>query len=257
MSVCAKRIAADTTRYGFVVALPAEARAVAGGRWQRQDGWPVKRRCLAGGDEEIWVQCGIGPRRAAAAARWLVSQRLDCLAVFGVSGGLSPDLVPGDLILASSVIDDCEAENPLRLDLAGEPFRQPLVAAGLQIRRGPILTMSRPILQPAQKAALFEQHGVLAVDMESAAVARVANEAALPCMVLRSVCDPAQRPVPADAFDLVDERGYLSFAALLAALAKRPSLLADLLRMQRDFSPALKALKQAGVVVRRFKAVRS
>lgn len=242
-------MAAAMMRYGFIVALPAEARAAAGGRWALLDGWPVQRRRLATGEEQIWVQCGIGPQRAAAAARWLVAQQVHGLVVFGVSGGLDPELIPGDLVLASAVFDGCGTEKPIRLDLDGERCDLALLVAGLRTQRGPILTMNSPVLQPEQKAALFQRHGALAADMESAAVARVAAEAALPCTVLRSICDPAHRSVPAAAFGILAPSGELRWGGLLSALIKRPGLLLDLLHMQRDFGPALRVLKRAAPAV--------
>jgi len=236
-------------RYGFIVALPGEARAAAGGRWQWQDGWPVKRLRSAAGEEQIWVRCGIGPQRAAAAARWLVTQQVHGLALFGVSGGLGPDLVPGDLVLAAAVLDCCETEQPIRLDLVDEGCELALLIAGIRVQHGPVLTVTSPIRQPEHKAMLFQRHGALAVDMESAAVARVAAEEAIPCTVLRSICDPAQRSVAEEAFGIVDGEGRLRIKTLLVSVINRLGLVTDLLRMQRDFGPALRSLKQAAPVV--------
>lgn len=247
MTVCRNSLHGETSvpeaKLGLVVALPAEGRAVAGGRWLRQDDWMVKRR-YTDGCEEIWVQCGIGPRRAAAAAHWLVAQQVDCLAVFGVSGGLNPDLAAGDLVLASTVVDACGEGKEVHLDLEVEGYKKLSLAEGFKVCCGPILTVNEPVFQPLDKKRLFAKYAALAVDMESAAVARVATEMAIPCTVVRAICDPAQRPIAADAFDIVDEAGRLRWGGLLCALVKRPGLLPDMLRMQTDFSRALQSLKQ-------------
>lgn len=241
-------------KLGLVVALPAEGRAIAGGRWLRQDDWMVKRRCTDG-CEEIWVQCGIGPQRAAAAARWLVAQQVDCLAVFGVSGGLNPDLATGDLVLASSVVDVCGEKKAVHRELEVEGYKKVFFAEGFKVCCGTILTVNEPVFQPLVKKQLFAKYDALAVDMESAAVARVATEMAIPCNVVRSICDPAQRDIAADAFDIVDETGHLRWGGLLSALFRRPGLLFDLLRMQKDFSRALQTLKRsAPVVVRQMRS---
>lgn len=242
------KTSAPKGKLGLVVALSAEGRSMAGCGWLRQDDWMVKRRCTNGRDE-IWVQCGIGPQRAAAAARWLVAQQVDRLAVLGVSGGLNPDLGTGDLVLASAVVDRCVGEKSAPLVLDGEGCKQSLLSAGFKVYSGSILTVSEPVLHPAEKTALFAEYDVLAVDMESAAVARVAIEMAVPCTVVRSICDPAQRPIAADVFDIVDETGHLRWGGLLSGLFKRPGLLFDLLRMQKDFSRALQALKRGVPVV--------
>jgi adenosylhomocysteine nucleosidase len=208
----------------------------------------VKRRSTDG-YEEIWVQCGVGPRRAAAAARWLLAQQVDSLAVFGVSGGLDPALAAGDLVLASAVVDCCSEEKADHLNLDAEDGQQLLLSGGIRVHFGPVVTVNKPVFQLLQKKALFTEHNALAVDMESAAVARVAAEKAISCTVLRAICDSAHQAIPSDALAIIDQTGRLRWVGLLLVLARRPGLLFDLLRMRGDFCRALQPLKQAAPVV--------
>ncbi len=218
---------------GFIVALPGEARAVAGRGWIRRQGRTFKRR-LQDGHEQLWLQCGVGPERAAEGARWLLDQGAESLCLFGVSGGLDPRLESGDLVVAEAVCD----ENGNRYPTTVAEW----AANRNGVHLGSILTLHAPVLGPKEKQQAFRRFGALAVDMESVAVARAALEAGRPCRILRAICDPARRTLAKDAFALIDGRGRLRVGTLLVSLMRRPRLLADLFSMQQDFSRALKAL---------------
>ncbi len=218
---------------GFIVALPGEARAVAGRGWIRRKGRTFKRR-LQDGHEQLWLQCGVGPERAADGARWLLSRGVRSLYLFGVSGGLDPRLQAGDLVVAEAVRDEKGNRYPATV------AEWATGRSGVHI--GAILTLPAPVLAPKDKLELFRRFGALAVDMESAAVACVALEAGCPCRILRAICDPASRVVAKDAFALIDDRGRLRVGTLLASLMRRPRLLADLFSMRQDFARALEAL---------------
>ncbi len=236
-----------TNKLGLVVALPAEARALAGGPWRMTDGRPVCRVASAGGGELIWVRSGIGYERAREAARWLVEQGVAALGVLGVSGGLASGLRSGLLVVAEEVLNDVEGGPGKSLCCPkGDDLLSTLRQDGLEAVGGPIVTVAEPVLEPEKKILLGRQNGALAVDMESAAVARVAAEAGLGLFALRAICDTADRQVPRALFDMVDDAGGVRIGALLASLLRRPQLLIDLIAMQRDFSRALKALERGG-----------
>jgi len=242
-----------TNKLGLVVALPAEARALAGGPWRMVDGRPVCREGSAGRGELIWVRSGIGYERAHEAARWLVGQEVAALGVLGVSGGLVPGLKQSVLVVAGEVLDAVEGDPRESRPCPGaDDLLSILRRDGLEAVGGPIVTVAEPVLEPGDKILLGRQNGALAVDMESAAVARAAAEAGLSMFALRAICDTAERRVPRALFDMVDSDGGLRVSALLAALLRRPALFIDLIAMQRDFSRALKALHLGGpAVIRR------
>jgi adenosylhomocysteine nucleosidase len=231
-------------RFGVVVALPAEARALAGGNWRIEGGRPVCRTSLEGGGEILWVRSGVGPDRALAAARWLIRQNVASLAVIGVSGGLAPQLEPGQLIVADTVLDGVEPRAGCSWPCTGnEALLKTLSSARINAVVGPVVTVAEPVLTVEEKQALHRQTGALAVDMESVSVARVAAEAGVNCLVLRAVCDGADRQVPSALYRMVDGEGRLKVPVLLGELLRRPRLIADLLTMRRDFARALAALK--------------
>lgn len=88
------------------------------------------------------------------------------LGVLGVAGGLSPEVCPGDVIVATEVRD-----HDGRIVLRGAaPLAAELRARGMRVHCGPIASQRR-IAGRADRARL-RTSGALAVDMESAAIVR-------------------------------------------------------------------------------------
>lgn len=227
---------------GMVVALPAEARALLGRcRWTRQGEFALATAVGPGGAQSLWARCGVGGDRAGAAAAFLLERGVTHLGIVGVSGGLDPDLSSGQLVLARDVVD--EDGNRWPTDTGLSMTLAP--CCGSDFRIGSILTTREPILSVAEKAARHASCRALAVDMESAAVARIAAAAGLPFFALRAICDSASRPVPSELFELVDDFGRPRPARLATTLLRHPSLIAALLHMQRDFGCALRAMGEA------------
>ena len=239
---------------GVVIALPAEARAFLGRQsWQTLDGRRICRTTMADATPLVGVIAGVGYKKALAAAQWLVQNDATELAAVGVAGGLVPDVKSGDLVLAESVCENPTGTAATRYAVdrcwAGA-VQSALAASGLSSRRGAIFTSRQAVLTTGDKKALSCQSHALAVDMESAALARVAVIAGYPFFVLRAICDAAGQSVPEDLFICLDSNGRVSPSALLRALTRRPGLAMDMLKLQRDFSAALARLKLAGRVLR-------
>jgi nucleoside phosphorylase len=236
---------------GLVIALSAEARVLLGpGRFRSgPDGsLPLRRVRLESDLEILCLLCGPGPARAERATRELAACGAHALACLGVSGGLSPELVPGELILADAVWRAAESAAPETVWQAAQTQDETLAVlrrAGLAVRVGPVLGADRPVTSPEAKLALHRSCGALAVDMESAAAARTARELGLPFLCLRAVCDPQSRAIPPEIDEVLDASGNVRLLAVLGRLIRRPSLFRELARMSRDFEAALAALGQA------------
>ena len=191
---------------------------------------------------------GVGAEKALSAARWLVDEGAAALAVLGVSGGLDPALKAGDLVVAETVLENGRAgrSGSWNTDAAGaDLLYTALSAEGLPVKRGAVMSADRAALSTERKIALYRKSGALAVDMESAAVARVASEKGLPLIVLRAVCDTADRSVPRDLFELLGESGEVRPLRLLLRIARRPALVVDLARTGRAYSAAISSLRRA------------
>ena len=129
------------------------------------------------------VQTGIGRVRSERAAAGLARSHASAraAAVAGVCGSILPRLVPGDVIVASELRG---AGAPRVLESA-KPLARALEALGFTVHIGPIHSTDR-LVKSRERAALAAA-GALAVDMESAWLAKLADR--LPFAVLRVVSD--------------------------------------------------------------------
>jgi len=108
------------------------------------------------------------------------------MVVMGVAAGLTDDLSPGDLVVATEVSDG-DATVPLPgADLLAAELRR----AGLPARAGKIVTV--PKLVKAGDRAKLAAKGYMAADMESAALVGAAGER--PVAVIRAVSDAGFGP---------------------------------------------------------------
>jgi len=166
----------------------------------------------------------------------------------GISGGLEPTLRSGDLVVAETVFERREGEEDRawETDAAGTGLLyEALASTGLPLRRGAAVTADRAVLTVEGKSRLHERCGALVVDTESAAVAHAASDTGLPLVVLRAVCDTADRPVPADLLACLGGDGAVVPSVLIRRLVGRPSLVCDAVRMAGAFSTALGSLERA------------
>jgi nucleoside phosphorylase len=229
--------------------MAAEARAVLGRKPPVfNNGQRVWHRHLQD-DTHLTVTCaGVGVENARIAARSLISEGVNALASIGFSGGLDPVLKTGHIVVAIDLLQ-FDAENltgPWHASAAGVALaRDSLIAEGLTVHCGTTLTTSRPILTCDHKESLLRQTRALAVDMESAVVARTAQQENIPFFCLRVICDPAQSTVPRELSMCLNNSGGIQLALLVRNLARRPSMVFDLLRLGRYYAVARSALRTA------------
>ncbi|MGA9822194.1 MAG: hypothetical protein WBQ36_11430 [Desulfobaccales bacterium] len=153
-----------------------------------------------GGLPLLLVRSGMGP---AAMARTLESALAPgyaglCLLI-GHAGGIHPELRPGDLVIATDLIDSLEDRifevAPEMVARAARILRQ----TGLPGRLGSLVSVPRVAPTPEDKAAAGPRPGTLALDMESVAFAEICRAAALPFLVVRSILDPLDLTLPQPA----------------------------------------------------------
>ncbi len=153
------------------------------------------------------------------------------LVSFGLAGGLDPALTPG-MVLAPSVVllgsERWDTDDAL-LQRLGGPTPGALYGGG------------EVVATAAAKAALACT-GAVAVDLESAAVARTARRHGLPFAVLRAVCDGAGRDLPRAALVALDGAGRIVGLRVAWAAASRPWEIPELVRLGGDAARARHAL---------------
>ena len=198
---------------GIVTGLTAEAKIA------KRLGVPV----IAGGGT---------PWGAEVAAEKLVAEGATALISFGLAGGLDPDFRPGLLVVPLAVVE------------AGRirPTNAKLSLALGGASAGMLAAESGIVVTAAEKFALGRSTLCGAVDLESGAVARVAERHGIPFAVLRAICDPADRDLPPAALAALNEKGAIAIARVALSILHRPGQVPGLIALGRDAARARAAL---------------
>lgn len=181
-----------------------------------------------GETDVVIAATGDGVERAAERAESFCERtRPRAIVGAGIAGALSPGLGFGSILAARRVRDlagDAPAPDASLLSRA--------VEAGAEA--GTLLTVSKPVTSAAEKERLAASlEGPSAVDMESAAWARVAGSRGIPYAVVRSISDRADEGLPDYLADCLGEDGAIRRGAVVARALARPSRIADLVRLRR------------------------
>ena len=195
-----------------------------------------KGRC--GDADVVLTGTGIGPLLAdAAAERMLGDTTFDRVIVCGIAGGLSPASVVGDLVVPEEVYDSA----------TGTRFRSTPVEG--VITKGVIRMGGHDDYDLSDEdVAGLVADGVTAVDMETAAIARVCERHNVPWTAFRVISDMAgDAALSADVLELVDELGNPKAWPSIRYLLTHPKQIPTMLRVGRDASAAAKAAAKAAV----------
>ena len=186
-------------KFGIIAALEREIAPLARKLARRKDG-PAGLAIFE--NREVCLVCGgIGAKQATSAARWLIAScKPEVLMSVGFAGALVPALSVGDVIAPGKVIDG----------ITGEQFP---VGPGDRV-----LVSSEGVVSEDAKKSLEAKFRAHAVDMEAAAVARVAQTTGVPFAAVKAISDelgfimlPMDRFVEAGKFRLWR---FLSYVAI-------------------------------------------
>jgi adenosylhomocysteine nucleosidase len=110
------------------------------------------------------------------------------------------------------------------LDLKIDP-----AALAKRVRVGTLLTTEKIVRTPQEKRTLGERHGALAIDTETAAVARVCRRRDVPMLAIRILTDAVDDVLPDDVQYLTDQTSAAArWGAALGAVLRRPTSVKDL-----------------------------
>ncbi len=211
-------------RIGIIAALPREVSALV-------EGWEVRQlrgRVAVFTNGEAVVACaGMGAARVALA----VQAAMDTLPVtelisVGLAGACEPALGVGAIVRAGVVVDT----------RSGERFED--------ARYEQVLVSADAIASVREKARLRASYHADAVDMEAAAVARLARANGLGFHAIKAISDDAEFELEGLA-RYSDEEGYFREAAFALHVALRPVLWRGAISLGRNSSKAVDALTEA------------
>ncbi|AWN55143.1 phosphorylase [Methylobacterium sp. 17Sr1-1] len=195
---------------------------------------------LAAGPGVATVGAGGNPERLRDLLKGRDGPGCRAVMSIGIAGGLDPNLVPGDVVVATGVVAGGQR-------IAAHPqvvaaLARRLADAPVRVIRADVAGVEAAVLSPHAKALLRAETGAAAVDMESQVAAAFAEAHGLPFCAVRVVCDPADRALPAAIAKALKPDGEPDILAVLAALARRSASVGGLVRLARDSSAAFAAL---------------
>lgn len=235
----------EKARIGIVVALREERLAIEG--------------AVRSLDEALWarvlvLQGGLGGAMAGEAARKLLDRaaKLKLLVSCGFSGGLVEPLGVGGVVLGSFVLArpslEQSAKNDAVLDCSAElraKTSKALSSAEIAFREGRLVTLGQPVLRPEEKRSLGKVAQADAVDMESAAVGRIAREKQIGFLALRTISDAVNDELPPEVAKFLDEKGRVRAGRVLSFVFRGPGNVKELWRLKSRSDRAAAALRDA------------
>ncbi len=193
-------------------------------------------------DDIILIYSGAGAENACKAAELLVSKGATQLMSWGCAAALSPDLKMGDLVLADSLLSCDGIETAV--NATWHQHTKIILGSQITAYKG-VLIASNEIVATAQaKHELYEKTGAIALDMESGAIAQVAQHYALPFLAIRAIADPATMDLPLSVSNALNENGEVDITKIIASLVFNPKEIPHLIQLAQYFQIAKKTLSK-------------
>ena len=155
-------------------------------RLGKTSAWPGKW----GKQSIVLVQSGVGQQRAEDATLQVIDRfKPSTLVSIGYAGAVQPELNVGDLVIADTIIEEKKkGEYSPDFDWLNRA-KDVSCLEGFKAVVGGLLTVDNVIHDSLSKQELGKNYSVQAVEMETSAIAKVAEEKDVPLLSLRVISD--------------------------------------------------------------------
>jgi adenosylhomocysteine nucleosidase len=189
-----------------------------------------------GGVEVVAAIAGIGTQAAARTTERLLERaEVDRLVVVGIAGAIAASVGVGDLVVPERVLDLASGREHRPTPLGSVPARG-------------ILATSDALVTRPDALARLEREGVVAIDMETAAIAAVCERRGVAWSVFRAISDRAGAgPLDPEILRLAGSEGRPAPLALARFLLSQPWRVPQLFRLGRDTGRATRAAAGAAL----------
>ncbi|MGA8731936.1 MAG: nucleoside phosphorylase [Terracidiphilus sp.] len=217
------------TRVAIVAAMPGELKPLVGG-------WPHSTRngirfWAKRNEEEEWDAACAGAGQQAATRAFAALEDggpIDLVLSVGWAGALDPGIAPGTAHNVAGVIDV----------LTGERFRCDAGAGDLWLVTSPI------VADASEKRRLASTYGASLVDMEAAALARLASMREIPFYCIKGVSDGLTDTLP-DFNRFISPEGQFKIAGFILYALVRPGYWPALVRMGENSRRASQSITES------------
>ncbi|HZB87898.1 MAG TPA: nucleoside phosphorylase [Terracidiphilus sp.] len=216
------------TRTAIIAALPGELKHIVPG-WQKstQDGVQL----WAHRDENLWVAACAGAGQSAATRAFAAIEKdapIDLVFSIGWAGALRADIAAGTAHNLAGVIDA----------RTGERFKCDAGAGALWLATSPI------VANEAEKRRLAQTYNATLVDMEAAALGRLAQMRGIPFYCLKGISDPLHAKLP-DFNPFIAPNGQFRTLPFTLYALFRPWYWPALIKMGENSSKASQSIAES------------
>jgi len=221
---------------GIVIALTGEIEPLTQGKIKIKPGSISKLS-----DNVLLAFSGIGTDNARIASGLLLNQGATALLSWGSAAALSEKLTSGSLILPLTIIDNNGA--CYNVDSNWHERVSKSISPQISFSTDSLVNSPDILANSKHKQNLRAVTGAIAVDMESAAIGKLAHEHNIPFMVIRAIADGADMSIPRWLMSSIDEYGRIRFLPMLVSMVLHPNEWLEVARLNRGFSAALATLR--------------
>ena len=233
--------AASTVGIVFAMAVEADAfAALARETMELSAAGLVFSEGTVAGRRVAWCVAGAGAEAAQRATRLLIDgHRPRLILSAGFAGGLDPTLVRGTAVSPRQALTRtggppivCIATGQGSLPAAPIGPSPIGPSAGIPSSDLAIVSVDHVVATAAAKRELAVASGASLVDMETYAVATVAQAAGLKCVSIRVISDDSSQELPREIAALIQpQSGMRRLGAALGAIGRRPRAAVDMWRL--------------------------
>jgi len=243
---------------GLIAAMPDETqpllRQVGSPKKEKIEGFPLYRFTVDGRAVAL-IESGIGMDHAARAAGVLIDTASPGIILnFGFCGGVAAGPAVGDIMVAERLFistgGNCVEQAGLAAALTGKlasQLEEGCSGSGFRIHRGTFVTAGEIVAKRGLPALLPAGTTNPVLEMETAAVARVAVAKGIPLVALRAISDGADEQLGFTIDEFTDSDMNISAWKVLKTMATRPRIIPQLIRLARNSD---RAGKNLAVIVR-------
>ena len=216
------------TRTALIAAMPGELKPLVRG-WQHKSSNGV--HTWAHRDDNLYVAACAGAGQAAATRAFAEVEKdapIDLVFSIGWAGALAPDLAPGTAHNVAGVIDV----------QTGERFRCDAGAGEFWLATSP------KVADEAEKRRLASSYSAALVDMEAAAIARLAHMRGIPFYAIKGISDPLDAKLP-DFNRFLSPQGQFQLFRFAIFAAIRPWYWPSLARMGENSRKASQSITES------------
>lgn len=184
---------------------------------------------------------GVGIKNATNAVE-VLAPKVSHLISWGTAAGLSRHLKPGDLLLPDLIIDKNKVE--FKTDSSFKNKLIELISNDLSYESGLLCESTNILKEAKEKEAFGEKYNAMACDMESAVIAKLADQKGISFNALRVISDDYSTPIPKSVYSSINKNGDFSIRKFLFQVLLSPKDIIQIIRLGKNFSKAKKTMQE-------------